>query len=62
VTYWYSCNIKNDSLNVPLKRIPAGLKITLHYVIAESGKLEPVECSACYAMEVRHEQLVEVGS
>jgi hypothetical protein len=53
---------RDDGLNVPLKRIPAGVTIGLHYVVAENDNPEPLECSAWYAVDVPHEQLLKIGS
>jgi len=53
---------RTDGLNVPLKRIPAGVTIGLHYIVAENSNPEPVECSAWYAVDIPHEQLLQVGS
>lgn len=53
---------QKDSMRVPLKGIPAGVTVTLHYVIAENSKPEPVECSAWYAVDVPHDQLLKLGS
>lgn len=53
---------REDGLNVPLRRIPAGVAIGLHYVVAENGSPEPVECSAWYAVDIAHGKLPQVGS
>lgn len=48
---------QKDGLTVPLKRIPAGVRIGLHYIVAENSNPEPLECSAWYAVDIRHDQL-----
>lgn len=53
---------QKDGLNVPLKGIPAEVTVTLHYVVAENSKPEPVECSAWFAVDVPHDQLLRLGS
>jgi hypothetical protein len=40
-----------------LKRIPAGVRIGLHYIVAENSNPEPLECSAWYAVDILHDQL-----
>jgi hypothetical protein len=53
---------QKDGFSVPLKRIPAGRTIGLHYVVAENSNPEPVECSAWYAVDIPHAKLLQVGS
>ncbi len=53
---------QGNGLDVPLKDIPAGFAITLHFVIAENSNPEPVECSAWYAVDVPHDYLLGIGS
>ncbi len=50
---------QKDGLNVPLKKIPAGETIDLHYIIAENSNPEPVECSAWYAVDIPHNKLIK---
>ena len=53
---------RRDGLNVPLKHIPSGETVGLHYVVAENANPEPVECSAWYAVDIQHERLLQVGN
>ncbi len=53
---------RKDGLNIPLKQIPAGETIGLHYIIAENSNPEPVECSAWYAVDIPHKQLFRARS
>jgi hypothetical protein len=52
---------RKDGLTVPLKQIPAGVRIGLHYVVAENSNPEPLECAAWYAVDIRHTQLLMEG-
>ena len=53
---------RKDGLNIPLKQIPAGESISLHYIIAENSNPEPVKCSAWYAVDIPHKQLFRARS
>lgn len=53
---------QKDGLTVPFKQVPAGVRIGLHYVVAENSNPEPLECSAWYAVDIRHAKLLMVGS
>lgn len=47
---------------VPLTKIPPGVKIGLHYVVAENSNPEPVACSAWFAVDMPHAQILRVAS
>lgn len=53
---------RKDGFIVSLTQIPAGVTIGLHYVVAENSNPEPVESSAWFAVDMRHEQILRVGS
>jgi len=51
-----------DGLNVPLQCVPAGVTVSLHYVIAENSNPEPAACSSWFAVDVPHERVLMIGS
>ncbi len=51
----------SDGLNIPLRRVPAGARIGLHYVVAENDNPEPAECSAWFAVDTPHGEIVRGG-
>ena len=50
---------KPNSMAITLKKVPKGVAISLHFVVAENTYPEPVECSAWFAVDMSHKSLFE---
>jgi hypothetical protein len=51
-----------DGLEVALPNVPAGQLTSLHFIVAVNALPEPVECSAWFAVDVPHGQLLAAAS
>lgn len=51
-----------DGMEVVLPSVPADFVTSLHFVVAVNSFPEPVECSAWYAVDVPHNQLLAAAS